>query len=124
MLKATLNADGVTMVLEPSAKVSKANITKANKILRPWLEEGSDALLIVNESFEDWENFSSLIPSLIDDQKKQQIQSIAVVTDKPTANFGTTLKSLYSGANINIYCYCELEAAIAWISPDKANSAA
>lgn len=124
MLKTTLHTDGLIMVLEPSAKVSKANIAKAHKTLQPWLDKGVNSLMIVNESYEGWDDFSALIPALIDENNRSQLKSIAVVTDKPTGILRQTLEGLYSDTQINIYCYFEIEAAMAWLSPAEADSAA
>lgn len=124
MLKTTLHADGSIMIIEPSAKVSKANVTKACKDLKPWLDKSANALMIANESYEDWDAFTALIPNLIDEKSKSKLKSIAVVTNKPTGILGETLKELYPDAQLNIYCYFEIEAAMTWLSPEKADSAA
>ncbi|NRB40906.1 MAG: STAS/SEC14 domain-containing protein [Pseudomonadales bacterium] len=124
MLKTSLHESATVVVLEPSAKVSKANITKSHKAIQPWLADGADTLLIISNVYDDWDTLAALFEPLMDEESRDKIQSIAVVTDKPTGVLSATLKGLYSNAKLFIYCYAELDAAMQWLIPVQEDSAA
>ena len=124
MLKTSFNEEGRYIVAEPSAKVSKSAITKAAETIVPWLNDGADALIIVGENYEPWDDLAKIFDNIIAADQRANITSIAIVTDKPTGDFGPVVRDLYDKAAVNIYCFCEYEAAIAWLSPQKAHSAA
>ena len=60
MLKTSFNEEGRYIVAEPSAKVSKSAITKAAETIVPWLNDGADALIIVGENYEPWDDLAKI----------------------------------------------------------------
>ena len=124
MFKVSLQKAGSFVIAEPTGKVSKGNIAKACKTIQPWLADSAHSLLVVNELFEDWDGLAAVFAPLIEEEQRAAITSIAIVTDRPTGEFGHTIRTLYPQASVNIYCFCEHQAAITWLAPDMANNAA
>lgn len=124
MLKTLLHEESGIVQITPSAKVSKANITKAAKEISPWIKSGASSLLISNETYEDWDTMAKVMPALIAESDKTCIDHIAISTAKPTGEMRDMLLGLYPTAKLNIYCYSELEEAMDWLTPETAGSAA
>ena len=108
----------------PSAKVSKASVSKAAKNIQTYIKEGAHNLLIESEDFEKWDDFAAVIEPLIPEKLRSSIDHIAICTDKPTGEMGNVLRGLYSEVPLNIYCYFELESAMQWLKQDNIDSVA
>ncbi|MCY4045966.1 MAG: STAS/SEC14 domain-containing protein [Cellvibrionales bacterium] len=121
MIKVSFDASKKLVTLEPSGECVDEDFFTQSEVINQYVAEGNElALLLLSiEKYDHFESFGKRVKNLVvDDSVVNGIRKVAIVTDNPVFDTGTTLGELFNQATLFIYSYCEYEQALGWLAEE------
>ena len=119
MLKAILDKENATLLLEPQGALTQEDFENVAKSVDPYIEEVGTlrGVIIYAETFPGWDSFGALVSHIkFVRNHHEKIAKVALVTDFTGANLAKNIAQHFVHAQMKHFPFAKIDEAKTWIA--------